>query len=114
MFTDRTKCNICGRKINHYTPCHDPLFYVYKCDDCGYYVSLREIQKYMENINSPIISKDMLEKYKANNKYDYGYTVFLIGNKTEIEYAQKSHFEKYLQTGPFHFNNVIYLDNQGE
>lgn len=62
----------------------------------------------------PIIPKDVLEKYKLDNKqYDYEYTVFLIGNKTEIEYTQKSHFEKYLQMSQFHFNNVIYLDNQG-
>lgn len=115
MFIDRTKCNICGQILNHCTLCNDPYFYVYKCDSCGYYVPLREIQKYMENINSPIISKDVLEKYKFDNQqYDYEYTVFLIGNKAEIEYAQNSHFEQYLQTGQFHFNNVIYLDIQGE
>lgn len=51
----------------------------------------------MESINSPIIYKDVLEKYKMNNNQYDDYTVFLIGNKPEIEHAQKSQFEKCLQ-----------------
>ena len=115
MLKDRNNCNICNKKLHHYTLCHDPYFYVYKWESCGFFVLFKEMQKYMEIIEYPIIEKSILENFKQSNpQIDYDSSVFLIGNHDEIQKAKEPHFEQYLQKGQFHFVNIIYLNLQGE
>ena len=115
MFKQRTSCNICGKKLDHKTLNNDPYFYLYKCDDCGYYVSLDEIYNYMEPIDSPIISKSALDNYKSkHDDIDFDYTCMIIGNTEDINHAKNNNFEKCLQKNKFSFDKVVYVNINGE
>lgn len=110
MIKNREFCNICGKKLDHITFCDDPCFYVYKCDDCGYYVILYETQT-GESLDIPVIDKCKLDEYKkSHNDINYDRTIFLIGNNKQINSSKNNNFEKHLKHGKFNFDKVIYLN----
>lgn len=86
----KEKCKFCGREIK-LRKYHDPIHYIYDCDNCGKYILLEEIYNYIyfRQFDFSIYEnklKSIADTLKPQNKNNFSDDViFAIGNHDDIE-----------------------------
>ena len=105
------ECKIC-RKMLTKKGNHDPVYYVYHCKHCGYYILLEEIYFFYNRRNfrqEHVKLESLLINYKDRHKdVDFDYSCFVIGPNELVEKFENSGIYNQLRNRGFSLINIEY------